>query len=54
MDLSGRVMDVAMENSDLSSGTQILSLPLSGIDPGTYFLELKVNEHQSTKLLLIH
>lgn len=53
MDLSGRKLGDSIDNLHVDSGRMTLSLPISDIMPGTYFVKVGINSNTYTQLIMI-
>jgi len=53
-DLRGRVVGKGIDGIKLITGNHVLTLPLSGIDAGTYMMRINTNDGVYTELVVIH
>jgi hypothetical protein len=53
-DLSGRFLQNIVLNQQIFPGNQVLSVPVSGIDPGTYILRISIDNTMNTRMVMIH
>lgn len=53
MDLSGRIVGPVINKLNLQPGERVITIPLSGIMPGTYLVRIEIDNKNYFKLLVI-
>ncbi|MEX0988367.1 MAG: T9SS type A sorting domain-containing protein [Bacteroidales bacterium] len=53
-DLSGRILENMVMNQQILPGNQVINLPVSGIEPGTYILRISIDDTLSTRMVIIN